>query len=95
LLESGGVIMTMRGIVRGPLKYGYIVDPPVERLIDLTADPGEREDLVPLQPEVAAGLRADLDRALDAAAARRPAPTPAPALSEDELTRLRALGYLR
>lgn len=95
LLESGGVLLTMRGIVRGTMKYGYIVDPPVERLIDLSADPAEREDLVPIQPEVAAGLRADLDRALDAAAARRPAPMPSPALSEDELMRLRALGYLR
>jgi len=63
-------------------------------LYDLGGDPGESVDLAGQRPELARSLEESLGRRL--AEARRRARTADPgALTEDELERLRALGYVR
>jgi len=48
----------------GPWKYIFIANGARELLFDLARDPGERENLVGREPEVAAGLRAVAERQL-------------------------------
>jgi arylsulfatase A-like enzyme len=63
-----------------------------ERLFDLEADPLERNDLAAARPEILERLRAEMDAHY---AARPAAPgIPLRDLGEDELERLRALGYV-
>ena len=72
-----------------------LIDAPEEgtrELYDLVLDPGERHDLAAARPETAARLA----RALADARAQLPAPeTPAIAPSEEDVERLRSLGYVR
>ncbi len=65
------------------------------KLVDLQADPEERKDVSATQPETAAKLRGLLDEFMDTAPdllSRKP--KQAPALSEEDKRRLKALGYL-
>jgi arylsulfatase A-like enzyme len=64
-------------------------------LYDLRSDPGEHENLYAQRPEVAAGLRAALERwQRDAPAGDPPSGAPAPAFSAEERAQLERLGYL-
>jgi arylsulfatase A-like enzyme len=62
-----------------------------EELYDLEGDPNELADLITSRGEVAGRLRAALDERLAASAEGSAAPAE---LSEADLDRLRALGYL-
>jgi choline-sulfatase len=95
VLESGRNDVVVRGLISDGLKYGTMLTPvSVERLFDLDADPGEAHDLMPSMGGVARAMRRRLDDALDAALSRRPTPSgPAPTLTPEDVTRLRALGY--
>jgi arylsulfatase A-like enzyme len=95
IIETGRLHEVVRAIVRGSIKYGRRVEPdPIEGLFDLDADPDEIHSILRAQPELAATLRADLDRVVEAAAAQRPQTTTAPIeISEDVRASLRALGY--
>ena len=62
---------------------------PREELYDLTADPGERENLAPRRARTVLEMRAALDGLLGA----EPIDTPAE-VSDDVLQRLRSLGYI-
>lgn len=69
--------------------------PDAPRLYDLAVDPGEREDVAAHFPDIAARFRTILDRHLDRAAATAPDhPAAAPALDDEMVRRLQALGYL-
>lgn len=74
-------------------KLVYIPDPHggSQRLYDLVADPGETRDVSAEHPLIAARLRTRLDEIMGAEAG---AIDDAPALTEEEESRLRALGYL-
>ena len=69
-------------------RYKYIRAPRPE-LYDVTADPGEKDDLSARQPEVLARMAAALDRALAASGES----STARALEPEAAERLRALGY--
>jgi hypothetical protein len=62
-----------------------------EELYDLTAATGDDFDVIAQYPQVAATLRAELDRRL--AEAKQHAPAPAAPLDPQMRTRLEALGY--
>jgi arylsulfatase A-like enzyme len=66
------------------------------RLYDLAADPGERTNLAAEQPEIARELGVELGRRVQAAKAQGEAVerTPARSLTNEELERLRDLGYV-
>jgi len=86
---NGGAATYERALVAGRYKLVQSRLTGALRLYDLEADPGERRDLAGERPELAARLaRAlpDRERSAGEAAPRR-------ALSDDELARLRALGY--
>jgi arylsulfatase A-like enzyme len=95
IIETGRLHEIVQAIVRGGIKYGRRIQPmPIEGLFDLDADPHEMHNLVGAQPSTAAAMRADLDRLVGAAAARRPAVTTAPIDLSDQVRRqLEALGY--
>jgi arylsulfatase A-like enzyme len=66
----------------------------VDALFDLHRDPGEHHNLVNRHPELAAGLRAEIE-AWRAARPRLQQQTPQPAqLSPEKIEELRALGYV-
>jgi arylsulfatase A-like enzyme len=78
----------LRSLQEGRYKY---IRAPRPELYDLATDPGEKRNLVPQSPDVAARLSAALDASLarlgDAESRRRPDPEAA--------ERLRALGYVQ
>jgi hypothetical protein len=83
---------------RGELKTLAIrwldrADPPSEALFDLESDPLERENLVDRLPEVASRLRGLLDTQY-ALTGDDAGGEDDPALSDTDLERLRALGYV-
>lgn len=89
----------------GPPKFGWrhggyqlIQRPDGLELFHVDQDPGQTRNLAGAQPETARGLLEDMQLALKAAAARSgttPASGgPVPVLSAEEVSRLRALGYL-
>lgn len=77
------------------LKEATLDDLVAERLFDLVSDPKEQVNLISQQPDVAARLRALLGRMLDSAdtIVSETDSTTAPAISEESLRELRALGY--
>jgi Flp pilus assembly protein TadD len=78
----------LRGIVSGGLK---LIDLPMPELYDLSADPGELQNLYAQQRERARPLEASLDRVTAAAATASAA---RPTVDPDAEARLRALGYI-
>jgi arylsulfatase A-like enzyme len=80
-----------RGLRRGRFKYIEAPDEGTSEIYDLIADPGERHNLKPLQPQLAAELAA----LLQAWVQRTPAAPPPQFLSEEAAERLRSLGYLK
>jgi len=82
-----------RAIVADGFKYirSWTDDREWEELYDLAADPDELEDLAEAQPGVLERLRSILDARLSAATGVRVHEV---ALTEDELSHLRALGYV-
>lgn len=80
-----------QALFEGPWKYIQSSDDHHE-LYDLSRDPGETDNLIASQPEVAARLARQLDQWL---VSRRPAAPPAPLeeLDEEDLKRLKSLGY--
>ena len=64
------------------------------QMFDLERDPGERDDLAGRDPAGASDLSERLDARLEEARARA-LPPEQRAMTEDEIERLRALGYLR
>ncbi|HEX9635990.1 MAG TPA: sulfatase-like hydrolase/transferase [Acidobacteriota bacterium] len=77
----------LRGVIRWPLKF---IDLPIAELYDLTADPGETDNLAEHQPVQSAASRARLQQ-LDSALVE----PPDQALSSEERRKLEALGYVR
>ncbi len=82
-----------RSVRRGRYKLVFDRESDETRLFDLARDPGETRDASAEAPEVAARLRADLDRFLT----ERPLhpPVPLPGLDARERSELEALGYLQ
>ena len=82
-----------RAIVADGFKYirSWTDERDWEELYDLAADPEELEDLAEARPEVLERLRSVLDARLSAATGVR---VQEAALTEDELSQLRALGYV-
>ena len=73
-------------------RYKYI-DSPKAELFDIAADPGETANLMSQHPDVARGMKADLDKLIEETG--RGAPTPQAAnLDKDTMERLSALGYV-
>jgi arylsulfatase A-like enzyme len=64
-----------------------------ERLFDLETDPGEKRDLAASKPELLATLREKIRQAYEELE-KRGGEAPTRALGEDEVDRLRALGYV-
>lgn len=97
--DWGGV----RAVVLGRLKLVRQLPHGPERLFDLAADPGERDDLMPrlaaeagaVSPFEAGELRRRLSGWLAAMEAARGRDGAEVELSEEDRARLRALGYLR
>ena len=82
----------LRGVVRWPHKLVRDLESGREELYDLSADPGERRDLGPAEPERVRELGALLD---DWIAANRPdRELRRLELSDEEREHLKALGYL-
>ena len=83
-----------RAVVLDGFKYihSWTDDRDWQELYDLTNDPGELNDLADMRPEVVARLRSVLDARL--AAAKETVGGQAE-LSEEEISELRALGYVR
>ena len=81
-----------RALLEGPWKYIQSSDDRHE-LYDLSRDPGETDNLIASQPGVAARLARQLDQWL---ASRRPVTSPAPLeeMDEEDLKRLKSLGYI-
>jgi arylsulfatase A-like enzyme/tetratricopeptide (TPR) repeat protein len=72
--------------------FKYIHGPDPE-LYDLRADPFERQNIIGSNPEHAASLLADLERLFGHEVTSDSAITPNASMSNEELARLRALGY--
>jgi hypothetical protein len=87
-------------VMAGDLKAVFRLRDGRPRLFDLAADPGERRDLAAERPEDLARLerllatREAADRAIAARLAAEPGTGGLQALSEDDVARLKALGYL-
>lgn len=77
-------------------RYKLILTPQDSRteLYDLERDPGERESLAAAEPEMTASLQQTLTDRLAEAESHAPN-APEPTLSEEQLDRLRSLGYVR
>jgi arylsulfatase A-like enzyme len=82
-----------KAIVRWPYKAILEIDSGKAMLFDLTADPGERNDLAAQRPEELGALLGELAERLAEAQALGVAP--GADIDEDLLRRLRALGYIR
>jgi arylsulfatase A-like enzyme len=82
-----------QAVVANGYKYIHTLtdDEEWEELYDLSQDPGELENLAPSAPETLAELRALLRSRLDGA---KPASVNVADLSEEEIERLRELGYI-
>jgi len=81
------------GLIRGSAKL--LVDTSGRASIyDLAADPGEKRPLDPRSSETGVELLATLERVRSAMAQRASEPTAGPGRSEEEMERLRELGYL-
>lgn len=86
-----------RALVSANWKYAIILETGEETLFDLGTDPGEKTNLIDELPEVAARMR-ELATHWDAKLAKRRAEIEQGVevtLSEDEIRRLKALGYLQ
>ena len=88
IVESG----SHRAVLEDGWKLMSVGDPPVYRLFQLTSDPAEKSDVLPLHPERAGRLR----RALEewAAATPRGQGAASAVFTAAERDQLRALGYL-
>lgn len=80
-----------RALRRGRVKYIEAPDEGTSELYDLAADPSERHNLKPQQPQLAAELAALLRDWVE----RTPAAPPPQLLSEEAAERLRSLGYVK
>ncbi len=78
----------LTGIVHGGFK---LIDLPVPELYDLTADPGEKDNIYAKRPDVRGGLESRLDAITSTAA--QPA-NGAGAVDSETAQRLRSLGYI-
>ncbi len=85
LLQPG----TSRAVRRGKLKLHYELSSGEVRLFDLETDPGEMQDVRSQQGERSSELLQELQDFL----ARQASPGPSRPLTEQELSRLRDLGY--
>lgn len=83
LVEGGFKLILTRG------------EEPAMELYDLERDPGELHDLAPREPERVAAMRAELERLVAEARGRSAAEAESAELSEEDLARMRALGYVR
>jgi arylsulfatase A-like enzyme len=91
LLRTFG-IAPIRFVQRGPWKYIHKSSP---ELYDTVRDPAESMNRIDDEPEIAAGLHAELEAMLREADARRGASTPAgDALTPEAARELEALGYV-
>jgi len=79
------------GVRKGRFKYIEAPEEGTSELYDLAADPGERTNLQPQQPQ----LVRELAGLLEAWVARTPAAPAQPMLSEEATERLRSLGYVK
>ncbi|MDD5305933.1 MAG: sulfatase [Deltaproteobacteria bacterium] len=84
---------TSRAIIRSPWKYIHDFATGMGELYDLATDPGEKQDLSSAEPERAAAMRLDLLRWVDTTKPRW-APAKPIRLEQDDMDKLRALGYL-
>ncbi|MGI9432025.1 MAG: sulfatase [Myxococcota bacterium] len=82
----------MAALTRFPFKWIWFEDG-APQLFDLSQDPGEQADLRASEPEISGTLSRDLER-LRMGAPSGPATPSEPALSQEGLEALRALGYL-
>ena len=83
------------GRLDGAHKLIYDTRTGTQRLYDLAADPGERDDRAAAEPILAAFLRQALQESI-ARLARRPLATTAdqPEMTREQCENLKALGYL-
>ncbi|MCZ6784881.1 MAG: sulfatase [Proteobacteria bacterium] len=79
--------------IRWPHKFERVPELGRQRLVDLAADPGERENLGPKRPRIRERMRAELEAHLREARAKRGDTEPARIDPETE-TLLRSLGYI-
>jgi len=83
-----------QSLVRFPYKYILNLQTSDEELYDLSADPGELRNLILEQPEMAAELKHALDLASQSGIDTATATAEAPELTQEELDKLEALGYV-
>lgn len=86
-IDLKALIASRRKLIFTPADRGV-------QLFDLERDPGEREDVAARDSGAAAALSQELDARL-ATARERAVPPEQRAMTEEEIQRLRALGYLR
>jgi hypothetical protein len=82
----------MASMIRYPMKINWVEDQPFE-VYDLSWDPEERSNLVEVQVEKAAELRAELEKHLEERIIDRDRPSDA-GLSDEQLRALKSLGYI-
>ena len=83
-----------RSLIRFPYKYILNLQTSDEELYDLTADPGELRNLVHEQPEIATELKKALQLVSQSGIPAATATAEAPELSQEEIDKLEALGYI-
>ncbi len=93
-LMMPGIFPVYRSVRHGNDKLIYDSKSDRYSLYELSSDPGERHDLAKERPEVAAKLRAEMQRRYDGGESAAGAAN-AVELPDEEIERLRSLGYLQ
>jgi arylsulfatase A-like enzyme len=83
-----------RSLLRYPFKYIVDLESGQEELYDLSRDPGESRNLIAERPEIAAELAGTLRLARESVPDRPTDEAQSPELTQEEIDKLEALGYV-